>query len=147
MPYPLQTPHSPKSPALSLWSSILTGLRANRPAFVSESLPGIFAMHAGNEVHPKVLEHFERIVGEADGVAIEKTVGVFQQEAGDEIKELAGSEVPVLILHGDSDQGMPMEASALVIKEMVPRVDLRIYEKGGHGEFSLTVGGNETCTC
>ena len=92
-------------------------------------------MQAGNEVHPKVLEHFERIVAEADGVAIEKTVGVFNREAEHEIKRLAEGEVPVLVVHGDSDQGMPMEASALVIKEMVPRVDLRIYEKAGHGGF------------
>lgn len=141
MPYPLQAPHSPHSPSTDLWASILAGLRASRPVFVSESLPGIFAMQAGNDVHPKVLEHFERIVAEADGLAIERTVGVFNQEAGDEIRRLAEGDVPVLVVHGDSDQGMPMEESALVIKEMAPKVDLRIYEKAGHGAF-FTPWGN-----
>lgn len=147
MPYPLQTAHSPQSPSTELWTSILTGLRANRPLFVSESLPGIFAMQAGNDVHPKVLEHFERIIAEADAVAIERTVGVFNQEAGDEIRKLAEGNVPVLIVHGDSDQGMPMEASALVIKEMAPRVDLRIYEKAGHGVFFPEKCGEGVLTC
>ncbi|MBE3046330.1 hypothetical protein IMZ48_28100, partial [Candidatus Bathyarchaeota archaeon] len=122
-------------PSPAVWSSILSGLRSNRPLYVSEALPGIFATQVGNDVHPKVLEHFERIVAEADGVAIERTVGVFNQSSEGEIRRLAGEEVPVMILHGDSDGGMPMEASALIIKEMVPRVDLRIYEKAGHGEF------------
>lgn len=135
MPYPIQTSHSPHSPSAELWASILAGLRADRPTFVSESLPALFAMQAGNEVHPKVLENFERIVAEADGVAIERVVGVFNQEAEGEIKKLAGEKVPVLIVQGDTDQGMPMEASAMVIKEMAPRVDLRIYEKAGHGAF------------
>lgn len=135
MPFPLQTADHPLSPSRELWDSILGGLRDNRAAFVSESLPGVFAIQAGNEIHPKTLEHFERIVAEADGLAIVKTVEIFNQPAEAAIKKLAESpvQIPILAVHGDSDQGMPLEASAQIVKEMVPWVDLKVYETAGHG--------------
>ncbi|SPO04474.1 uncharacterized protein DNG_07159 [Cephalotrichum gorgonifer] len=135
MPYPLQTPTHPLSPSTELWASILDGLRDNRAQFVSEALPGVFAVEAGNEVHPKVLEHYERIVAEADGVAIERTTAVFNRESEEEMRRFAAEEVPVLVVHGGSDQSMPAEGSAVIIKEMVPRVELKIYERAGHGLY------------
>ena len=135
MPFPLQTPEHPLSPTQELWDSILQGLRDNRPAFVTESLPGVFAMHAGNQVHPKTLEYYEQIVSEAHGVAIEKTVAIFTQASDKQLSKLAESAemIPILALHGDSDQGMPLEASATIVKEMLPWADLRVYKNAGHG--------------
>ena len=40
--------------------------------------------------------------------------------------------MPLLILHGDSDMGMPFEASTEVVAAMVPETDVRLYEKAGH---------------
>jgi pimeloyl-ACP methyl ester carboxylesterase len=40
-----------------------------------------------------------------------------------------------MILHGDSDTGMPFEASSKIIAEMVPGTDVRLYEKAGHGLY------------
>ncbi|CAI4212187.1 unnamed protein product [Parascedosporium putredinis] len=142
MPFPLQTAEHPLSPSLELWDSIVGGLRDNRAAFVSESLPGVFAIQAGNEIHPKTLEHFERIVAEADSLAVVKTVEIFNQPAEAAVKKLAESavQIPILAIHGDADQGMPLEASAQIVKEMVPWVDLKVYEKAGHGLY-LTHSG------
>lgn len=91
-------------------------------------------MQAGNEVGPKVLEQYERIVDEADSVAIDKTAKILQRDTDKELQELAArGKPPTLILHGDTDQGMPLEASSQVVKEMLPWVELKIYEKAGHG--------------
>lgn len=103
-----------------------------------ESLPGIFALQAGNQVSAKTLEHFERIIAEADGIALERTCTLITQKTMDEeLRELAA--VPeakrpaIMILHGDADQGMPLEASSKIVKEMLPWTELKVYEKGGHG--------------
>ncbi|KAI1874947.1 uncharacterized protein JN550_002376 [Neoarthrinium moseri] len=137
MPYPLQTPDHPLSPPTDLWDSIIEGLRKSRSQFVADSLPGVFAMQAGNEVTPKVLEHYERIVADADSVAIEKTVSIFNESSEKELRNLSdtGSEIPIMILHGDADQGMPLEASAALIKDITPWADLKIYKNGGHGIY------------
>jgi hypothetical protein len=41
----------------------------------------------------------------------------------------------ILCIHGDSDNGAPYETTAKVVKEIVPRVRVKIYEKGAHGKF------------
>lgn len=140
MPYPLSSPEHPLGPSSELWVAILDGLRADRPQFVHESLPGIFALQAGNQVSAKTLEHFERIIAEADGVALERTCTLITQKAMDkELRELAA--VPeakrsaIMILHGDADQGMPLEASSKIVEEMLPWTELKVYEKAGHGLY------------
>jgi non-heme chloroperoxidase len=146
MPYPLQTTDHPLSPSAELWDSILEGFRKDRPQFVADSLPGVFAIGAGNNLSTKVLEHFERIVAEADGIAIEKTVALFNQATENELRALVatGREIPIMILHGDADQGMPLEASAVLVKDIVPWVDLKVYTNAGHGTHERTRKGHET---
>lgn len=121
---------------MELWDSIQDGLRADRAQYVSDALPGIFAIPAGNVVSAKTLEQFERIVAEADGVAIDKTTKILQKDMDRELQELAAlGKLPTLIMHGDADQGSPLEASAGIVKEMLPWADLKVYEKAGHGKF------------
>jgi len=140
MPYPLSSPEHPLGPSNELWNSLLDSLRADRPQFVHESLPGIFALEAGNQLSTKTLEHFEHIIAEADGIALEKTCTLINQKTTDkELRELAA--VPeakrpaIMILHGDADQGMPIEASSKIIKEMLPWTELKVYERAGHGLY------------
>ena len=47
--------------------------------------------------------------------------------------EQGGTGVRLLLIHGDSDSGMPYEASAGVVKELVPWAVVKLYEKCGHG--------------
>lgn len=133
-----QSPEHPLGPSDELWASILDGLRADRPQFVHESLPGIFALQAGNELSTKTLERFEHIIAEADGIALEKTCTLINQKTMDkELRELAAipeaKRPAVMILHGDADQGMPLEASSKIVEEMLPWTELKVYEKAGHG--------------
>ena len=48
------------------------------------------------------------------------------------------SGVKVLLLHGDSDTGMPVEASSAIIKELVPRAELMFISKRDMGCILLT---------
>jgi pimeloyl-ACP methyl ester carboxylesterase len=52
-----------------------------------------------------------------------------------ELQQLAqGDRLPILIMHGDSDNGMPLTGSAEIVKKMLPWSELSVYEKAGHGE-------------
>jgi len=134
-----QCPESPLGPSVELWESIIQGLRDNKPEYVTAAIPGIFALAAGNELGPKTVEAVEQWVAAADPIALEKTaminlgtsaVVALRQLAADGAKKL-----PMLLLHGDTDQGMPLEASALLVKEMVPWAEVKVYEKAGHGNL------------
>ncbi len=81
-----------------------------------------FATHAGNVVSPKTLEEFERIVSAADGVALEKTATIILRSLDSEVRSLGKqAEVPILMVHGDSDQSMPKEASVDHLVKVLPR--------------------------
>ena len=99
-------------------------------------------MEAGNKVSAKSLERFELIVHDADALAIEKTAQILRKPTDHELRQFVadGSKVPMLILHGDSDTGSPVEASSALVKELVPWAELKVYEKAGHGEMTCPNG-------
>jgi pimeloyl-ACP methyl ester carboxylesterase len=49
------------------------------------------------------------------------------------LKVLAGT--PLLILQGDSDQGMPYEAGTKLIEGLLPHARVSMYERAGHGLY------------
>ncbi|MCJ1254749.1 hypothetical protein MMC24_002565 [Lignoscripta atroalba] len=125
------------APSRELWDSILESVRQARPEFVHAALPGVFGMQLGVEVGGKTLQHFEQIVDQADALAMERCIQIIiTVDFTRELEKLAiSSEVPVMILHGESDQGMPFEASTKLIEELMPRTQVKIYGKAGHGLY------------
>jgi non-heme chloroperoxidase len=132
-----------RAPSRELWDSILLGLRANRSAFVKASIPGIFGAQDGGPgvvLEPAVLEQYENIISQADGLAMERCVQIitdkdFTQDLR-RLAEEARDKVKVLILHGDSDHGMPYEASSKIVADILGhKADSRIYEKAAHGLY------------
>ncbi|KAJ9158106.1 hypothetical protein NKR19_g3628 [Coniochaeta hoffmannii] len=114
---------------------------------LSRHLNTLWGLQAGNQLSVKTLEHFERIIVEADGIALEKTCTLINQKTMDgELRELTAvteaRRPAVLILHGDADQGMPIEASSKTAKEMLPWTELKVYENAGHGLY-LTHAGRD----
>ncbi len=108
------------------------------PDFLSIALPAFFAAKAGNEVSPGLFDFYGGLALEADRAALEKTIAVIMQDIGKEVKQLAvlGSEVPILLIHGDSDENTPLEGTSRVLKEMLPWAELKVYGKGGHREYT-----------
>lgn len=159
LPYPLQTESNPTAPPRDLWDAILGGLRDDRYGFTRAAMPGIFGHKTvdGVIVKEETLQAFEGIVGMADPVAMERCIDIITtRDFRDDLKELSTQigkgkgELGLLILHGDSDQGMlrsdvitymlicpgmPYEASSAIIKDLVPDADVRVYEKAAHGLY------------
>ena len=133
----------PQAPSSERWDSILLGLRANRSAFVKASTPGIFGAQEGGPgvaLEPAALEEYENIIGQADALAMERCVQIITHKDFTQDLEMLADEaegkVKVLILHGDSDDGMPYEASGKIVAGILGRTaDTRIYEKAAHGLY------------
>ncbi len=139
LPFPLQTAENPSAPSRELWDSILTGLRTARATFARVSLPNVFGAHAGTEVDAPTLARFERIVDDADSLAVERCVQIITSyDFTEKLKALAGT--PLLVLQGDSDQGMPYEAGTRWIEALVPNTRVSMYEKAGHGLYLSHAG-------
>ena len=53
--------------------------------------------------------------------------------ATDFTEDLARFDRPTLVIHGDDDQVVPIDASAHSVKRLVPSAELIVYEGGPHG--------------
>jgi non-heme chloroperoxidase len=51
-------------------------------------------------------------------------------------EDLKRFDIPTLLLHGDSDQMVPIEASAKLAVKLIPGATLKIYPGAGHGPCS-----------
>ncbi|KAK4039493.1 Alpha/Beta hydrolase protein [Parachaetomium inaequale] len=143
MPYTVSCEECPGAPSAEVWDSIIQGFRgAGGKDFIAQAVPGIFRVDLGNQVGQDTLQFFERLVQQADPVAVERTAVVLQISTAGELKNWAEAaaadereKVPVLILHGDSDAGMPLETSAAIVQKLLPWSQLKVYEKAGHGLY------------
>ncbi|KAK4121206.1 alpha/beta-hydrolase [Parathielavia appendiculata] len=143
MPYPVRCDESPEAMEAEQWEGLIQSFRgAGGKDFILEAIPGVFRLDLGNTVGQSTLRFFERLVWQVDPVALERTAVILQKSMGAELKEMAKvaaadekNKVPILILHGDSDAGMPLKTSAAVVHELLPWSQLKVYEKAGHGKF------------
>ncbi|KAK1754057.1 Alpha/Beta hydrolase protein [Echria macrotheca] len=133
-------PNRPGTKALDpeTWKPINEGWRsAARGEFIAGQIPGIFRADL-NDVGEHTLAFIQHdIILQADPVAVERTAVICCRNVENELREWAasGEQVPVLMLHGDSDASMPIEDSAAVVKEMLPWSTLKVYERSGHGLY------------
>ena len=51
-------------------------------------------------------------------------------------EDLAKIDVPMLVIHGDDDQIVPIDASARLTAELVENAELKIYPGGSHGLYA-----------
>jgi pimeloyl-ACP methyl ester carboxylesterase len=142
MPYSVSCEEFPEAPSAAIWDGLIQGFRsADGKDFISQAVPGVFRTDLGNKVGEGTLRFFERLVCQADPMALERTAVILQKPMMAELKMWAAAgaanesdKVPILILHGDSDAGMPLETSAAVVHKVLPWSELKVYEKAGHGK-------------
>lgn len=136
LPHPVLSTDFPNAPPRELWDTVLASLRSHRSQFVSTGFTGPLGVGSATQVSEKDIELYERIVDAADGLAIERAVQIYTSEnLTDQLAQFANSsDAPLLLVHGGMDGGVPIEASAHRVKQLVPRAKVIVYEDGGHGE-------------
>ncbi|EWZ27941.1 hypothetical protein FOZG_18357 [Fusarium oxysporum Fo47] len=134
LPCPVASPEAPTATPREVWDMILDSLRYNRSQFVSENFKGPLGVGSSNTVSDKDIELFERIFDAADALAVERCAQMFTSE--DFTQRLAefgrDKNVPLLLIHGGIDDGVPLAASAERVQQLVPGSRLIVYEDGGH---------------
>ncbi|EEH40136.2 hypothetical protein PAAG_08985 [Paracoccidioides lutzii Pb01] len=138
LPFPLATPENPNAPPRELWDSMLEGFRKSRADYTHEALPpSLFVLSSKRTISEFTLRRLENIVAMVDAIAIERCVQIITSlDFTDRLQKLgANTDVPIMCVHGDQDLGCPYEASSKVIKEIIPRTNVKMYESGAHGLY------------
>ncbi|RMZ87118.1 hypothetical protein DV736_g5650, partial [Chaetothyriales sp. CBS 134916] len=139
LPFPLKTESNPDAPSRELWDMIIQSFRDDRVSFVKASIAGVFGIPLGIEVAPTILDKYADIVHQADALAIERCIQIIlSKDFSEDLKKIDGR-VKVLMIHGDSDQSMPVQASVALVPKFAKQTEVKLYEKAAHGLYQTHV--------
>ncbi len=131
-PLMLKTEKNPAGLPLSAFDELRTALAANRPQFYKDiTLPFYGYNRPGAKVSEGLREHwwYQGMMG---GVkAHYDCIKAFSET--DFTEDLKKIDIPVLVLHGDDDQIVPIVASALLSSKLIKNAKLKVYPGFPHG--------------
>src|SRR5579863_1920602 len=131
-PLMLKTPANPAGTPIEVFDGLRASVLADRPQFWKDlSLPFYGYNRPGAKISEGVREQFVLQSMLAGFPASYFCIKAFSET--DLTKDLLEFNVPTLILHGDDDQIVPIQASALLSSKIVKGSILKVYKGAPHG--------------
>ncbi len=133
-PFMLKTADNPDGVDGSVFKDMLTGLRQDRPGFLTDFAEKFFGVGLlSSPVSMPMLAANCEVAMTASAVA---TLACLHTFSSTDLREQCRAiDVPILVIHGDSDATVPIEASGARAAEMIPNAELKIYASAPHGLF------------
>jgi pimeloyl-ACP methyl ester carboxylesterase len=131
-PFLLKTPDNPAGVDGAVFDGIKKGIAADRPAFLSAFLSNFYNVDVlgGKRVSDDLVRMSWTIASGASPTGTLECVGAWLTDFR---KDLAKIEVPTLVVHGDADRIVPLEASARRTHEAVKGSRLVVLKDAPHG--------------
>ncbi|MCU1242762.1 MAG: Alpha/beta hydrolase [Candidatus Acidoferrum typicum] len=131
-PLMLKTEKNPGGLPLSVFDGLRAQLAANRPQFYRDiTLPFYGYNRPGAKSSEGIREHWW-LQGMMGGIKPHyDCIKVFSET--DLTEDLKKIEIPVLVMHGDDDQIVPIGASALLSSKILKNATLKVYPGFPHG--------------
>ena len=131
-PLMLKTDKNPAGAPISVFDDLRAQLAANRPQFYRDiTLPFYGYNRPGAKISEGIREHWW-LQGMLGGMkAHYDCIKAFSET--DFTEDLKKFDVPTLILHGDDDQIVPIQAAALQSAKIVKNAKLKVYPGYPHG--------------
>jgi len=114
--------------------SLVADLRADRPAWFHDSAPAYFATSGnGSWVSQALVDDGVRAILRTP---LEVQIACLRAFAGTDLTDdLTRIDVPVLVVHGDTDASAPFEITGKPTAELLPRGRLSLHIGGPHGLY------------
>ncbi len=132
-PFLLKTEDNPTGVDRSVFQGIIAGIEKDHPKFMAAFGKRFYGVREGkkNRVGRDALQHNFLLAMQASLKATVDCVTAFGET--DFRKDLEAIHVPALIIHGDNDQTVPLEASGAETAKRLPHAKYLIYEGAPHG--------------
>jgi non-heme chloroperoxidase len=131
-PLMLQTKANPGGLPIAVFDQIRAGIVEDRPQFWKDlSMPFYGYNRPGAKISEGVRESFAAQGSMAGFPAAYFCVKAFSET--DQTEDLKKIDVPTLILHGDDDQIVPIQDSALLSVKLIQKPTLKIIKGAPHG--------------
>jgi len=131
-PLLLKTPANPGGAPIEAFDQIRAAVLADRAQFFKDLSATFYgANRAGSTVSQGVRDAFFLQGMAASLNACHDCVKAFSET--DQTEDLKAIDVPALVIQGDDDQIVPIQAAALRQAELIPDAELKVYEGAPHG--------------
>jgi non-heme chloroperoxidase len=131
-PLLLQTPANPGGLPIGVFDAIRAGVAADRSQYFKDfAVPFYGANRPGATVSQGVLDAFWRLCMQGGLKGEYDCIKAFSET--DFTEDLKRFDVPTLIVHGDDDQIVPIDASSYRSAELVEGATLKVYPGAPHG--------------
>jgi non-heme chloroperoxidase len=131
-PLMLQTKDNPRGLPIEGFDQLRAGVQADRSQFLADlAKPFYGANRPGSKVSQGLMDAFWLQCMMCGYSAAYECIKAFSET--DQTEDLKKFDVPTLILHGDDDQIVPIQASALLSSKLVKGAVLKIYPGAPHG--------------
>ncbi|MFI0465921.1 alpha/beta fold hydrolase [Saccharopolyspora sp. 5N102] len=140
-PLMIKTDDNPAGVPAEVFEDIKNGILAERSQFWKDTSVGFFgANRDGNRVTQGNRDAFWLMAMQESIEAAVRCVDAFART--DFTEDLKKFDVPTLVVHGDDDQVVPIEATGRKSAELIPDATLKVYEGGSHG-IAMVPGDKE----
>ncbi|GAB7530385.1 alpha/beta hydrolase [Pseudomonas sp. 3A(2025)] len=133
----IKTDDHPQGVDKSVFDGIKTGLVKDRAQFISDFSSAFYGLDDGNKVSEGVLTQTLNIALLASLKGTVDCVTAFSET--DFRADLAKVDVPTLVIHGDADKVVPLEATGRLAAKLIAGAELKVYQGAPHG-FAVTHG-------
>ena len=131
-PLMLKTPGNPAGSPMEVFDELRTGVVEDRSQFFKDlSLPFYGYNRPGAKVSEGVRQNFWLQGMMAGYPAAYDCIAQFSET--DFTEDLKKIDVPTLIIHGDDDQIVPIQAAAMISSKIVKDATLKVYAGAPHG--------------
>jgi non-heme chloroperoxidase len=131
-PLMLKTPANPAGLPIEVFDNIRAGVSGDRSQFYRElSLPFYGGNRPGSKVSQGTTDAFWMWSMQVGFVGAYECIKAFSET--DLTLDLKKINIPTLVLHGDDDQIVPIEDSALLSSKLIKNAVLKVYPGAPHG--------------
>lgn len=135
-PVMLQSASNPEGTPMEVFDGFRSALASNRAQFFRDVPSGPFYgfNREGTEIQPGLIDNWWR-QGMAGGAKAQyDSIEAFSET--DFTSDLQAIDIPVLVMHGEDDQVVPIAASAYKAIDLLPNGTLKTYPDLSHGLFA-----------
>ena len=134
-PLMLKTASNPNGTPMEVFDDMRAKVLADRSQlFADLSVPFYGANRPGSNVSQGIRDEFWLMGMQVNLKAAHDCIEQFSEsDFNDDLKRV---DVPMLIIHGDDDQIVPIDASANLTARAVPGAELKVYPGASHGLFA-----------
>ncbi|MEU9416797.1 alpha/beta hydrolase [Streptomyces sp. NPDC048272] len=131
-PFLLKTEDNPGGVDAAVFEGIEEAIRADRFAFLTAFLADFYNVDAlgGERISEEAVRASWNV---AAGASAKGTLDCVRAWLTDFRADLPRIDVPTLIIHGDADRTLPIDATAIPLSKEIAGAELRVVEGGPHG--------------